>query len=181
MKDSDCWNYTCLRWGILHHRSMRRFRLKIVKSYAKPFRTVKAEHLDSVVFSSIIPWLYIWCPRPCRLGMAQHGVEFIVHLGIAQHGGNNVCYQGFHMFVSKISASYLCMKVAGCCFRSSHSAMPSQGGDFLLSRELQETGWGIMLCSPAVLLLTLHSVHWPDSHKPLTWLSREKTPQWFGW
>lgn len=97
-----------------------------------------------------------------------------MHLDIAQHGGNNVCYQGFHMFVSKISASYLCVKAAGCCFRSSYSAMPSQGGDFLLSRELQGTGWGIMLCSPAVLLLTLHSVHWPDSRKPLTWLSREK-------
>jgi len=32
-----------------------------------------------------------------------------------------------------------------------------------------------------VLLLTLHSLCWPDSHKPLTRWPREKKPQWFGW
>lgn len=126
-------------------------------------------------------------PGPAGLGQhkcfrQKHGVEFVAHLGVAQHGGNNVCYQCFCAFLCNVSSSYLWWRlqagVLGQAILQCHLevVISFRVGSF------KRQGQGLYCVScvpphtlpPTMFLLTLHSLCWPESCKPLTWWPKGK-------
>lgn len=164
-------------WGILNHRLLRRFRFKSVKCYAKHFWMVRAEQVDSVMFSSMNLWLYLWCPRPCRLVMAKvPWPEIDGRVQSALLSSEEIMRATmsslaiYHQVTSGEGWRLVC-KVKKFCnailrwwFISEQGAARGRGRD-----------WAVLCPLPcARLLLTLHSCCWPDSHKALKWWPRGK-------